>query len=226
MHLLHMDKNFLYFINYLFGGSVLLPLLAGLIKWKKIDSSYHPIIIAFGGLLVNETLRFVLIRNGIGERSSASYNYFALLLMWMYTWQFASWRVISYGWMWVIGATLSLLWFADYFVINGWQIDVRRYWFRIAFALELVILSIQCANGLIVSEKDNMLRNPRFLFCLAFILYYTYRIFNDAFTLRGFSNAFLKQINDLNRYLVVVQYLIFLIAVLCIPRKKNFLRLS
>lgn len=203
-----------------------MPLLAGLIKWKKIDNSYRPLFIAFAGLLLNETFRYILIRNGIGERSIASYNYFVLVLMWLYIWQFASWKVISYQWLWAIGGTLTLLWFADYFVLDGWMIHVRRLWFRIAFALALVILAIQCINGLIVAERENMLRNPKFLFCIGLIMYYTYRIFNDAFTLRGFSNEFLKQINDLNRYLVVVQYLIFLIAAICIPRKKNFLQLS
>jgi hypothetical protein len=221
-----MEKSLQYLINYLFGASVVLPMLAGLAKWNKMEPAYKPVIIAFVGLFFNETLRYILINLGVGLRSIASYNYFVLALMWLYTWQFARWQVLSKNTHLILGGALTVLWVADYFLIDGWEIDHSRFWFRIGFALTMVVLSIQCINSLIVQHRQSLLLNARFLFCLGFLMYYTYRIFNDAFTLRGFSHEFLKQINDLNRYLVVLQYLVFLIAVVCIPRKKNFLQLS
>jgi len=84
------------------------------------------------------------------------------------------------------------------------------------------MLSVNSVNRQIVSEKKSLLQNSRFLICMGLIIYYTYRIIVDAFSIKGMSQPFLMQLSDFNRYLLVGLNILFALAALWIPAKKNY----
>jgi hypothetical protein len=153
-----------------------------------------------------------------------TYNIAVPIVCTMYLWLFKGWGLFTGKRMALIilFALLMMMWVADHFLLNGYRLDKRTTYFRVCYSLTLVILSVNSINRLIVSEKKNLLQNSQFLICIGLVIYFTYRIIVDAFSLKGMSQPFLLQLGDFNRYLLVGLNLIFALAALWIPSKKNF----
>ena len=164
---------------------------------------------------------FVIIRMHI--ITFVSYNIVIILVCGLYLLLFKSWGLFA-GKKYlpaILFGVLFAIWIADHFLINGYRLNVRTAYFRVCYSLTLVILSVSSINRLIISEKKSLLANSRFLICIALVIYFTYRIIVDAFSLKGMSQNFLLQLGDFSRYLLVGLNLIFALAALWIPAKKN-----
>lgn len=210
-----------YVINYLLSITIIFAALTGLLKWGKINTKERPIIIGWWLVFAVETIRFISIWQN--NATLIPYNIYALPLMWLYVWQFHQWNVIPARFTSILIGTLSLLWIMVYFVIDGYSLDKIHYVYRLALSFTLVVLSVTSMNIQIIDEKQSLMKNHRFLICLAITIFYTYRVFVDLFTINGMSREFLISMGKLNRYLVQFYYLLLFLAALWIPRKKNFL---
>lgn len=211
-----------YLQNFLLSFSIAIPAIIGLVRYKKMDASYYPFVWICCALTLNEAVRFVLIQNHI--YSFTSYNIALPIILCLYAWLFKDWGLFvgHKKRFYILVPVMLAIWVADHFIINGNILHTRTYYFRVCYSLLLVLMSVNTINQLIVSEKKNLLMNARFLICMSLMVYYTYRILVDAFSLNNMSQAFLSQLGDFNRYLLIALNLIFAIAALWIPRKKNF----
>jgi hypothetical protein len=208
---------------FLLSQTILLAGLVGVFKWPKISSDFRPFVLVCLTISCNEIIRFLLISQQ--RYDYVSYNLFILLTALLYIWMFFSWGLFRKP-KWLLPLTAGLVtawWVAEHFLIQGYQMEVRTPYFRMLFSLLQVVMSVVFVNGLIVSEKGSLIRNPKFLICAALIIYYTYRILVDAFGFQGLSKTFLANMGNFNRYLVQLMNLLFLIAALWIPRKKSFI---
>jgi len=210
-----------YVINYLLSITLILAAVTGLLKWGKIKKEDRPIIVGWWLVIAVETIRFISIL--LNKPTLIPYNIYVLPLMWLYVWQFHQWKVIPARFTGFLIGTLSLLWFMDYFVIDGYSLDKLHYSYRLALSFTLVILSVTSMNIQIIEEKRSLIKNYRFLICLGITVYYTYRVLVDVFTLSAMSREFMTGISTFNRYLIQFYYLLLFLAALWIPRKKNFL---
>jgi hypothetical protein len=208
---------------YLLSQTILLPGLVGLFRWSKIDAGFRPFVIICLTISLNETVRFILINTG--RYDLTSYNIFLIITALLYVWMFERWGLFRNHpqRLYVIIGLLALFWIGEHFMVNGYQLHIRTPYIRMLFSMLQVFMAVSVVNGLIVSEKRSLLTNSRFLICAAIIIYYTYRILVDAFSLQGLSRPFLENMADFNRYLVQVMNLLFLIAAIWIPRKKSFI---
>jgi hypothetical protein len=207
---------------FLLSFSIAIPAIIGLVRYKKMDPTYHPFIWICCALTLNETIRYILIQNKV--YTFTSYNIALPIICFLYIYQFKRWGLFRHRARLplIIAGLMLTIWVADHFLINGNLLKTRTYYFRVCYSLLLVLMSVSTINHLIVSEKKNLLLNPKFLICICLMVYYTYRILVDAFSLNNMSEAFLRQLGDFNRYLLIGLNLIFALAALWIPRKKNF----
>lgn len=208
-------------INFLMAMTILLAAVTGAIKWKKIDPSNRPVILAWWTVVVTETAQFVAI--SLGAYQNPIYNIYVLPLFAFFLYQFKEWGVINMRWATILFVSLLLVWVADFFIIDGYRFTTRRNLYRLCFNLVIVVLSVTSINKQIMSERKVLLTNHRFLICIGLTVYYTYRVLVDAFWLQGFSNEFVTYLSSFNRYLLQFYYLILFLAALWIPRKKNYI---
>jgi hypothetical protein len=214
-----MDK---FLQNFLFSITIAVPAIIGLFRYKNIDKRYRPFIWICCLYTLNEIFMFVLIRQHI--YTFVSYNIVVPVVCSLYLLLFKGWGLFAGKKFWLVGifVMLMLIWITDHFLIDGYRLNVRTHYFRVCFSLTLVLMAVHTINRLIVTEKSNLVYNSRFLICISLVVYYTYRILLDAFSLKGMSEHFLMQLGDFNRYLLISLNLIFGLAALWIPVKKNY----
>lgn len=215
----HMDK---FLQNFLLSITILIPAIIGLYRYQIIDKRYRPFVWICCILSFNELLMFVLIQMQV--YTFTSYNLALPVLLTLYLFQYKRWGLFAGKEYWLAALFFMLMftWVADHFLIDGYRLNKRTYYFRVAYSLTLVMLSVHTINRLIVSERKSLLHNSCFLICISLVVYYTYRIIVDAFSLKDMSHEFLLQLGDFNRYLLVSLNLIFALSALWIPRKKNY----
>ena len=208
--------------NFLLSITIAIPAIIGLLRYRLADKQYRPFVYICCLQTLNELLMFVLIQNQIF--TFISYNLVIPVTCCLYLLQFKKWGLFAGKKFWFASllTLLMIVWVADHFLIDGYRLHTRTVYFRVFFSLTLVLLSVNSVNRQIVSEKKNLLQNSRFLICMGLIIYYTYRIILDAFSIKGMSQNFLMQLGDFNRYLLVGLNILFALAALWIPTKKNY----
>ena len=211
-----------YLINFLLSFLIIIPTAILLLRYKIIDTSYRPFMWLCLTISASEILKYILIN--LGNYDYVSYNIALPIQCCLYLWLFKRWHLFNTRpyLVWGLALLLLIIWVADHFLIDGYQLRNRTNYFRISYSLTLVLLSVNTINHLIVSEKKNLLLNSRFLICISLVVYYTYRIIIDAFKLNHMSNQFFHDLENFNRSLLIGLNLIFALAALWIPRKKNF----
>ena len=90
------------------------------------------------------------------------------------------------------------------------------------------MMSIHINNMLIVTYRKKLLKNPVFLICSGFIIYFTYKILIEAFWLYGLKagKGFRINVYLLLTWINLIVNLIYALAMLWIPKKPQHITLS
>jgi hypothetical protein len=209
---------------FLLSASILLPIIAGLVRLRRIKkSSYRPffILILVGAFweLLNMFLIDVLIKSNV-----VAVNIYLLFEWLLIVWQFRNWGLLR-GQTTVFYTVLlvpCLVWVIEYLVF--WQILLFAPYYQVLYGFLIVIFSVNTINFMITHDYRNIFGNPTFLICIAFIIYFVYNIvFNWAYqtSLKGATET-TSFIIMLHSYINALTNIIFAIALLRIPRPQKF----
>jgi hypothetical protein len=206
----------------IFSFACLLPLLIGLIRYKKIDKKYHPFIYV---MLADFTIELLLL---IFNKSlfPKSYNnvafhiyfllYFYFSLQFCYTNKFISKKITTT----LLAIALPVMLFNDWF--NNWVMMFPYYFLSFMSAVMLFMyINILSKQVLAVNSK---LRNNFWFWVSSFSILY------HAFTLLIFGLYFFSLFNtpngrsilEIHHYVNALSYIAFAFAILIIPAKNNF----
>jgi hypothetical protein len=116
-----------------------------------------------------------------------------------------------------------LVWVGDNFILN--TIQNNNALFRIFYSSVIFLLSIIQLNNTITGEHKSLSKNAIFLLCTTFLVYYSCKAFVEV------VNLFVVQQNslfNLNIFMILdvanfFSYIIYTIAILCIPGKQEFI---
>ena len=210
------------FVSFLFSQSILLPLIIGLIRIRKIQSSYYPFLalIMLGAL--SEICSFLSIR--YFKSNAIVSNTWCLVECILILYQFYRWRFHTRprAWYWVVPALCVLAWLTENIVFM--QITRFGHVFRISYAFLLVMLSINEINYLITHENRQLFKNARFLICMGFIIFFLYQILFECslYIVETEGNATISnKIIRLQMYVNVLTNTIFAVAMLFIPARMQ-----
>jgi len=203
-------------VNY----SILIAAVIGIIRFKSIISDYYPFLFIIWLGVANETVSLVLIFT-IGTNNFNS-NIYVLLEYLLIVYQFYKWNDGSSK-KYVILILLGVaVWITDNFVVNS--IANNNSLFRVFYSFIIVFFSIDQVNKLMIYERDPLYKNPMFIICITFLLYYGFKTFVESYNMIhvGLSRSLL-------RYLWIILYfvngfanLLYALAVLWIPTKVKF----
>ena len=206
--------------SFLVSQLILLPLIIGLIRIRKIQSSYYPFLALIALGEINEVVSFVCIRNY--GTNVVPFNIYSLLECLLILYQFYRWRFYAKqrSWYWAVPALLILTWIIEYLAFK--QITRFAFVFRISYAFLIVMLSINEINYLITHENRQLFKNARFLICMGFIIYFLYQIlFEGAYLIleRDKDEVVSNQVIRLQVYVNALANIIFAWAMWFVPQK-------
>jgi hypothetical protein len=212
------------FFLFLFSQSIWFPILVGLVRIKTTKGGFLPFFVTLWVGLVAEITSWILIR-GYHHSNAIPSNIYQLTEWLLLTWQFRIWGLLEtkprlfYILLWLP----VILWITENLVFG--KIVVFSPYFRVIHAFLLTLMSISEINYKITHENKSLLRNPEFMVCLGFIIYFVYAMLYEwsyQVSILGKSSSFTQTISSLFAYINVFTNGIFGIALLVIPRHKEY----
>jgi hypothetical protein len=201
--------------------SILLPLIAGVVRFRNLRDSYLPVFYLLIIGLINELVCYLFFEH---SSNAVPTNIYYLLEFLLFTWQFRKWKnILCRTWLYlsVIGV-MSFVWIGENLIYG--KIAEFSPLFQIGYSFVLILLAVNQLNWLIVNEKGNIMRHPVFIICIAMIIYFSYKVLTETFYYYAPENLIKRNIFVLQSYLNVGYNIMLGIALLCIPRKKAFIQ--
>ncbi len=230
-----MDILFLfpYLSAFLFPS---IPFFVGLNRWKRIDHVYKPLILMMGVAFFNEVFRFIQVMNSIYKLelpiglSYISYNLYIIFISILFLKLFKNFRVFDHfkGVYILLIVVFLVFWIIDHFFIPGNTIFNPTKYFRIFYSFILCLLAVQKLNMLLVTERKSLIKNSAFWVCIAVLFFFLPYIIIESVTLNVASNS-LQYSNAIFLFRKIsspIYYLIYTLAILWIPQKKQYIQLS
>jgi len=209
---------------FLISQSILLPIITGLISLRRVGRVYQPFFTLLLIGFLTEVISFILIQGRQGRSNAISVNVYVLIEWTLIAWQFHVWGFLRQQKKLFYGLLVfsALLWVAENFIF-GDIMNVVPY-FRFYYFFLIVLLSVNKINYMITHDNRNLFRNPRFLICIAFIIYFIFMIlyFWAYQVSRIGKTEITSAIIFLMAYVNALTNSIFAIAFLLIPARVQF----
>ncbi|MDB5252183.1 MAG: hypothetical protein JWP27_1352 [Flaviaesturariibacter sp.] len=202
--------------------SILLAALFAVFRSRAIGRENHPFLLLVWVALLNEILTDIFIR--YYHTNAVNSNIYVLVEALLILWQFHRWRVFKANRPYLLIATgLVLFWIGENLILS--QLTRFNSYFRVAYSFLTVLLSIQIINQQIVAHQRSLLRNATFLICVGFALFYTYKIMVEIFWIYGLNSSrdFRSKVFFISDFVNIFSNIIFAIAILWMPRKREFM---
>jgi hypothetical protein len=207
---------------FAFSFSIFIAGILALYRITKINKAYYPFLLCIWLACINELLNFLFFK--IHSNSCINTNIYVLFEAVLIILLFRNLGVINKPKFafYTILTFLLVVWILENFVI--FRITEIENYFRIIYSFIIILLSVTYLNILIGSNKKLSVKNSDFLLCLAFILYYTYKVLVYSFWLYGLKSGqgFLLKVFTIMIYINLFTNLIYALAVLWMPRKIEY----
>lgn len=212
--------NFL--LSVVCSFSIVIAAMIAAWKFSSIHPVFRPFIYCIWLGLANELLSFVLARTI--HTAVVNSNIYVLLESLLLLWQFRKWGLfMEYPFIYRLLQVLFLgVWITENFIL--FSIFQFSSWFRIFYSFVIVLLSVTLLNRQIVGDKGALLKNPVALICLAFIIYYTFKVLVETFWVYGLNEntTFQIKIYFILDCINLFSNLVYALAVLWMPTKRQF----
>lgn len=210
-------------IFFLLSQSILLPLITGLIRLRRIDKSYRPFFILLVIGILTELISFVIIQK-LYKSNIVILNIYTLLEWILIAWQFHAWGFLKQRkkTFYLLLILTTLWWVAENCVLHALTEMTPYFHFLCNFLI--VLLSVNEINFMITHQNRNLFRNPKFLICIGFIIYFLYMIvYYWAFEISRFGKPGISlSIMFFVAYVNAIANIIYAIAFLLIPAPQKF----
>jgi len=212
-----------YVVNVLLAYSIMLPAIAGIIRYKAVLKVFRPFFWLLWLGVINETLSLFSIysiRTNTINSNIYVFLEFCLLLLLFYRWSESRPR------KYIVLALVGLIvWVADNWIIN--HLSQNNSLFRVFYSFVVIFLSIDAMNRIIVFDTSPVYKNAMFILAVTFIFYYGFKAYVEAFNVAhiGLSRALLIGLWKILYFANVVANLLYTAAILCMPKKQKFIML-
>ena len=210
-------------IVYLKSLVVLIPLIIGLIRYRKMERSYQLIVLLMLMYLINETNNFLSIK--LFKTNAINFNIFSLIEGLFIFYIFHLWGFLrkQKRLFILLQVGITLLWIIENLVFL--KITEFSPYYRLVYSFIIVLLSVNQINYLIIHNSKNLLRNAQFLICITFLIFFMYQIvYEVAYVIRHISpdyKTFGRTILSLFVDMNIIVNLLFAVAIFFIPEKEK-----
>jgi len=213
---------------FLLSLSIIFAAILGVIRFRKMDPAYHPFVYYCCISVLVEILVYLLLSGNMQYLVGTVYNIFGVVEFWLLIRLFYNWGLFKRKKSVFIAINLfSVLLRAGTLYIRGY--DKINYFASIVNAFALIFFSISAFNRMILNERKNIFKNAKFWICIGIIIYYTCFILVSteklSFLHLNPSKNFDYKVWQINAYANLLVNLLYAVAVVWIPRKKNIITL-
>jgi len=213
--------HFSYSTAVVFGFSILISGIIGILRFNQIRDTYRPFIYLIWIGCFNEMLSLYLALNHhYTIVNSIIYSLCeSILLLWFFKKLGLFKRKHSFNLLAVLFVTIWLI-----EVLSRKRFGTSfTYYFNVIYYFSIVLLSIRAINDLLFTERE-LLKNPTFLICIGLIIFFTYGIVHRMFWLAGLKNSpiFLMNVQSILIIINFLTNLIYALAVLWMRKRQAF----
>ena len=209
----------------LFSATIVIPAIAGIIKFRSTERIFYPFIIFLWVATLNEMISY--IASLLGYSTTLNNNIYILAEALLILWQFKEWEIFqSYKKVYsILALTLVAVWLFDNSNIE--KLGSITSPFRLLYSFMIVLMSIHTNNSLVFASKKNLLKNPLFIICCGFTIYFTYKILIEVFWIYGLNSTrnFRIGVYEILTWINALINILYLVALLCIPKKPHYIEL-
>lgn len=213
-------------LNVIFSLTIGIGAIISWIRFNKTDPAFFPFTLLLTTGLINEIAGIWLVY--LGYSNAICYNLFLLAESLLITWQFRKWGLFD--------NKATNYYFLQSAYICGWTIEcvlsdenrLFNSYFIIGHSIIIVMMSIIQINRMLFSVSRHLLKNPIFLISMGMSIYFTYTVIVEAFWVYGLNQSisFRLGIYEILSYINLFTNLLFAIATLCIPLKRQYIMQS
>lgn len=207
--------------------SCCLPLLAYLFVYKRVDKLFHPLILVFLlGFIAEISSRLNRLYIHIPQYTYYFYTTATILFIFLYFWFYKNVGLVKKRW--IFSAILILY---TGFILYNWVFVYPKQGFFNFFSLSLVyaviilFFSVELFSRQIFNKSRNIIYNPFFWIGMAGIIFHSFFIYANALILFKTSDGtFMNKVSDVQKISNVFCYILYTIAILCIPKTSNYIK--
>ena len=190
-----------------------------------MDPAFYPFIILVTLATLNELTSFLVIRSG--HSNAINNNIYSLLESFLFTWQFYRWGLFPRQRPFFLLLVLFLtVWITE----NAFLSSITHFnsIFNIVYGFINVLMSITLINRLVITSPSRLFSKPVLLICVCIAIFYTYTSLVEIYWIWGLdaSRKFRLNIYRILYYINLLANLAYALAILWIPRKREFIVLS
>lgn len=213
-------------VHFILSLSIIFALIIGIVRFRKVDPAYYPFLYDVAAAFFIEIVVQLLMQNGLSKGLVASLNVYSFIDFFLFAWLFHNWRLFNRNrktFTYIIAAYF-IAWLVITFFIGS--ITTTNYYFRILYSFTLIFFSVSTFNKVVVNDRSSIFKNPKFWICLGIIIFYALYVLVCVTRYTVFkhhvSKEFKARLQEINVYSNLLVNLLYAVAVLWIPRKKNF----
>jgi hypothetical protein len=217
-----MDDN----LRFIFSLVIGLAVIIGIVRFRRIDSSYYPFIYNVIVALVVEILNRRLTVTGHPVAFILVLNIFSYIDFFLFLWLFHNWGLFNRkkSTFITIAGVFFIIWLLESILVTGF-VKHNLYFFML-YAFALIFFSVNTFNKAVVHERSSIFKNPKFWICLGIIIFYSFFIVTVttglSLFMKNVSVQFRRDLQAISVYSNLLVNLLYAVAVIWIPRKKNF----
>jgi hypothetical protein len=207
--------------NDLLIFSIIIPVVISLVRFSKINQAYYPFIFCIWTGFINESTSAILLN--LGHYNVINFNIYLLIESLLITWQFNLWGLFKkmQNTFPIIMGALLVAWCSNS-IFTGMK--TFNSYFLIGYSFMISMMSIVLFNRLIVTERKNLLKNPVFIICVAFVIFYTFNILSEIFWMYSITKNWdlASKMNKIIPFTSFITYILYSFALLWMPSKQKF----
>lgn len=213
-------------LRFILSLSIGFAVIIGIVRFRRIDPSYYPFIYNIIVALVVEVLNRILTANGHPDAFILVLNIFSYIDFFLFLWLFHNWGLFNRkkSTFISIAGIFFIIWLLNNILLTGF-IEHNLYFF-ILYSFALIFFSVNTFNKAVVHERSSIFRNPKFWICLGIIIFYSFFIVTVStgisLFLHSVSKEFRRSLQSIIIYSNLLVNILYAVAVIWIPRKKNF----
>lgn len=213
-------------IRFILSLSIAIAAIMGMVRYRKMDPSYHPFVYYTWYVLFFEIIVYLLSLQKAYDTLGVLFNIYAIIEFYFLAWVFHKWGLFSKN-VKIFYSIIILFLLAWLFsTILGRGFYKRNHYFAILYSLTLVFFGISAFNKLVFQERKYIYKNAKFWICIGVTIFFTYFIVGSSVRLllpRLNNEELYDRIQGIDMYSNLLVNILYALGLLWVPNKKNFI---
>ena len=219
-----MSETFLFILSL----SISFAVIIGIVRYRKIDPSYYPFIYYITLMLLIEIVVKILTDTRTFQVIGPMMNIYTLAEFSLLAWLFHAWGLFNRNKLFftILMSAFFVAWLLITVIMNSILYD-SNYYFRVLYSFALVLFAVSAFNKMVVNHRGSIFQNAQFWICLGIIIFFTFFLLDNATKLslvrHTISQDFRINLQKIIVFSNLLVNILYVVAVIWIPRKKNFM---